>query len=100
VKKDTSPRAGQSIREHLGFGLAATFAFLVIIGRSFGGGGKIEPHRYRPHKVSPLYRNFVLHCHILNHEDRGMMQNIRIVLPNGQGRQQPFGHDHNPIKVR
>jgi L-ascorbate oxidase len=24
---------------------------------------------------------FVLHCHILNHEDRGMMENIRIVDP-------------------
>ena len=25
--------------------------------------------------------DFVLHCHILNHEDQGMMQNVRIVLP-------------------
>jgi FtsP/CotA-like multicopper oxidase with cupredoxin domain len=29
--------------------------------------------------------DFVLHCHILDHEDQGMMQNIRIALPNGQG---------------
>jgi FtsP/CotA-like multicopper oxidase with cupredoxin domain len=29
--------------------------------------------------------DFVLHCHILDHEDTGMMQNIRIVLPGGQG---------------
>ena len=28
--------------------------------------------------------DFVLHCHILDHEDGGMMQNIRIVLPGGQ----------------
>ncbi len=28
---------------------------------------------------------FVLHCHILDHEDQGMMQNIRIVLPAGLG---------------
>jgi len=28
---------------------------------------------------------FVLHCHILDHEDQGMMQEIEIVLPNGQG---------------
>ena len=28
---------------------------------------------------------FVLHCHILDHEDQGMMQNIRITLPDGQG---------------
>jgi L-ascorbate oxidase len=26
---------------------------------------------------------FVLHCHILDHEDRGMMQNVAIVLPGG-----------------
>lgn len=28
---------------------------------------------------------YVLHCHILDHEDQGMMQNVSIVLPNGQG---------------
>jgi FtsP/CotA-like multicopper oxidase with cupredoxin domain len=28
---------------------------------------------------------FVLHCHILDHEDQGMMQNIAIVLPDGNG---------------
>lgn len=26
---------------------------------------------------------FVLHCHILDHEDQGMMQNVSIVIPNG-----------------
>ena len=26
---------------------------------------------------------FVLHCHILDHEDSGMMQNVAIVLPGG-----------------
>ena len=29
--------------------------------------------------------DFVLHCHILEHEDEGMMQNVRISLPDGQG---------------
>ncbi|MEQ9609971.1 MAG: multicopper oxidase domain-containing protein [Kiloniellaceae bacterium] len=29
--------------------------------------------------------DFVLHCHILDHEDQGMMQNIRIGLPDGAG---------------
>jgi L-ascorbate oxidase len=29
--------------------------------------------------------DFVLHCHILDHEDQGMMENIRIALPNGRG---------------
>ncbi len=28
---------------------------------------------------------FVLHCHILDHEDQGMMQNVRISLPDGMG---------------
>lgn len=28
---------------------------------------------------------FVLHCHILDHEDQGMMQNVRIGLPDGNG---------------
>ena len=28
---------------------------------------------------------FVLHCHILDHEDQGMMQDVRIVLPTGTG---------------
>lgn len=28
---------------------------------------------------------FVLHCHILDHEDQGMMQNISIALPDGRG---------------
>lgn len=28
---------------------------------------------------------FVIHCHILDHEDRGMMQNVSIVLGDGKG---------------
>jgi FtsP/CotA-like multicopper oxidase with cupredoxin domain len=28
---------------------------------------------------------YVLHCHILDHEDQGMMQNVRIDIPDGQG---------------
>jgi FtsP/CotA-like multicopper oxidase with cupredoxin domain len=28
---------------------------------------------------------FVLHCHILDHEDMGMMQNVAVVLPGGTG---------------
>lgn len=27
---------------------------------------------------------FVNHCHILGHEDRGMMQNVQVLCPNGQ----------------
>ncbi|SHE92850.1 Multicopper oxidase [Lampropedia hyalina DSM 16112] len=29
--------------------------------------------------------DFVLHCHILDHEDNGMMQNVRIAMPAGDG---------------
>ena len=29
--------------------------------------------------------DYVLHCHILDHEDQGMMQIIRVALPNGVG---------------
>jgi len=28
---------------------------------------------------------YVLHCHILDHEDRGMMQNVRMLVPDGNG---------------
>jgi FtsP/CotA-like multicopper oxidase with cupredoxin domain len=28
---------------------------------------------------------YVLHCHILEHEDQGMMQNVQVVLPDGKG---------------
>jgi L-ascorbate oxidase len=29
--------------------------------------------------------DFVLHCHILDHEDQGMMQNVRVALPGAGG---------------
>lgn len=35
---------------------------------------------------------FVLHCHILDHEDQGMMQNVSIELSNGQGGTAPAHH--------
>jgi L-ascorbate oxidase len=35
---------------------------------------------------------YVLHCHILDHEDQGMMQNVSIGLPNGQGGAAASGH--------
>ncbi|RDZ26208.1 multicopper oxidase family protein [Lysobacter silvisoli] len=28
---------------------------------------------------------YVLHCHILEHEDQGMMQNVRVLVPDGEG---------------
>ncbi|HEY8023829.1 MAG TPA: multicopper oxidase domain-containing protein [Burkholderiaceae bacterium] len=36
--------------------------------------------------------DFVLHCHILDHEDQGMMQNVRIALPDGHGGIAPAHH--------
>ncbi|WP_373413914.1 multicopper oxidase family protein [Ensifer aridi] len=36
--------------------------------------------------------DFVLHCHILDHEDQGMMQNVRIALPDGHGGVAPSHH--------
>lgn len=36
--------------------------------------------------------DFVLHCQILDHEDQGMMQNIRIALPDGSGGTAPAHH--------
>ena len=36
--------------------------------------------------------DFVLHCHILDHEDQGMMQNIRIAIPDGMGGLTPGHH--------
>lgn len=35
---------------------------------------------------------YVLHCHILDHEDQGMMQNVRVLLPDGQGGGVGNGH--------
>lgn len=37
--------------------------------------------------------DFVLHCHILDHEDQGMMQLIRVALPDGTGKASQ-GHHH------
>lgn len=34
---------------------------------------------------------YVLHCHILDHEDQGMMQNFKVVLPDGAGGMS-YGH--------
>lgn len=35
---------------------------------------------------------YVLHCHILDHEDQGMMQNVRVLLPDGEGGAVESGH--------
>ena len=35
---------------------------------------------------------YVLHCHILDHEDQGMMQNVRVGIPDGNGGIVALGH--------
>ncbi|MFJ4142187.1 multicopper oxidase family protein [Pseudomonas sp. NPDC089734] len=37
---------------------------------------------------------FVLHCHILDHEDQGMMQNVNISMPDGNGGNLGSGSHH------
>ncbi|HWO22700.1 MAG TPA: multicopper oxidase domain-containing protein [Kofleriaceae bacterium] len=37
--------------------------------------------------------DYVLHCHILDHEDQGMMQIVRVALPDGAGGT-AAGHQH------
>lgn len=52
---------------------------------------KVPGGPYRPYTLIVRTRyeryigEYVLHCHILDHEDQGMMQNVEIVLPNGAG---------------
>ncbi|GAB3377385.1 multicopper oxidase family protein [Azotobacter armeniacus] len=36
--------------------------------------------------------DFVLHCHILDHEDQGMMQNVRVALPGSRDSGTPETH--------
>lgn len=38
---------------------------------------------------------YVLHCHILEHEDQGMMQNVKVVLPDGKGGAAAGAHGHH-----
>jgi FtsP/CotA-like multicopper oxidase with cupredoxin domain len=38
--------------------------------------------------------DFVLHCHILDHEDHGMMQNVSIRIPDGKSGTVAPGHQH------
>lgn len=49
--------------------------------------GPPPPNTIYTIKVRTRYQRyigeFVLHCHILDHEDQGMMQNVAVVLPDG-----------------
>ncbi|HEY8940457.1 MAG TPA: multicopper oxidase domain-containing protein [Cellvibrio sp.] len=37
---------------------------------------------------------YVLHCHILEHEDQGMMQSVQVVLPRNTSGGGHAGHHH------
>ena len=37
---------------------------------------------------------YVLHCHILGHEDQGMMQNVEVFIPNSEGKISEGAHSH------
>jgi FtsP/CotA-like multicopper oxidase with cupredoxin domain len=55
---------------------------IAIPPAKIGPDGKPIPGRVRIRQAYPDFAGtFVLHCHILGHEDRGMMQLVRIVPP-------------------
>jgi len=66
------------------FGLKGTFKDTIFV----------EPDtvvRVRSH-YRRYVGDFVLHCHILNHEDVGMMEMVRIADRGADGKPIPFGH--------
>ena len=46
---------------------------------------RTTPHIVVNTRYQRYIGQFVLHCHILEHEDQGMMQNVQVVLPDGKG---------------
>lgn len=46
------------------------------------------------HRFVDFVGSYVLHCHMLAHEDRGMMQLIRVVPPGDVGKQTLVPHHH------
>jgi L-ascorbate oxidase len=66
------------------FGMKGAFKDTVFI--EFGVVVKVRSHYRR------YVGDFVLHCHILNHEDAGMMEMVRIADRGADGKPIPFGH--------
>jgi L-ascorbate oxidase len=62
-------------------GLKGMFKDSIWVKKSGSGTYKIVART----KYQRYIGEFVLHCHILDHEDQGMMQNVSIVLPDGAG---------------
>jgi FtsP/CotA-like multicopper oxidase with cupredoxin domain len=54
-------------------------AKVLIPPNRFGAPGRVVMRT----RVERYIGRFVLHCHILGHEDRGMMQLVEIVPPGG-----------------
>ncbi len=70
---------------------------IAIPGAKFASDGKITPGRITIRQTyQDFVGTFVLHCHILAHEDRGMMQLVRIVpaanYPSGCQKAVPAHH--------
>ena len=64
-------------------GLKGVWKDTLLIKNAGGGSGQytiVVRTRYERY-----IGDFVLHCHILDHEDQGMMQNVRIAVPDGEG---------------
>jgi FtsP/CotA-like multicopper oxidase with cupredoxin domain len=55
----------------------------LLPGSSVGTNGGVYTITVRT-RYQRYIGEFVLHCHILDHEDQGMMQNVAIVLPAGE----------------
>jgi FtsP/CotA-like multicopper oxidase with cupredoxin domain len=55
----------------------------LLPGSSVGSNGGVYTITVRT-RYQRYIGEFVLHCHILDHEDQGMMQNVAIVLPAGE----------------
>ncbi len=57
----------------------------TLLVKNFGGGPSSQYTIVVRTRYQRYIGDFVLHCHILDHEDQGMMQNIRIAVPDGKG---------------
>lgn len=66
------------------FGLKGAFKDTLFV--EFGAVIKVRTHYRR------YIGDFVLHCHILNHEDAGMMEMVRIADRGADGKPIPLGH--------
>ena len=77
------PKTGQPIIDPQYPGLKGVWKDTLFVKNAGGSAGQytiVVRTRYERY-----IGDFVLHCHILDHEDQGMMQNIRIAVPDGHG---------------